>query len=207
MAHRHAKRAPQLLSASLRPLLAGREARVSLGEILAGVEGDGGLGPALLLLTLPVLLPLPPGFSMVLSLPLLVVAPQIVLGRQRLWLPEALKRQSIKRADLVKLINRILPLLERGEAMVRPRLTFLTNRVGVRVIGVACTVIALLLVSPIPFANLAPAAALGVFALGLTRKDGLAVLAGYGLLALAVAVILLSVKGVLLALHHLLAMF
>jgi hypothetical protein len=198
----HAKRPPQSLSASLQPLLASRHARVTLGEILTRVEGEGGLGPALFVLTLPVLLPLPPGFSMVLSLPLLLVAPQIVLGRQRLWLPEVLKRQSIKHADLVKLINRIMPVLERGEAMVRPRLTFLTSGIGVRVIGVACTVIALILVLPIPFANLAPAAALGVFALGLTRKDGLLVLAGYGLLALAALVISLGVKGIVLALHH-----
>ena len=198
-------RAPQTLSATLKPLLAGDQARVTLGEILAGVEGEGGLGPVLFLLTLPVLLPLPPGFSMVLSLPLLLVAPQIVLGRRRLWLPKALKRQSIKQADLVKLINRLMPLIVRGETIMRPRLTALTNGPGVRVIGLACTLIALILVLPIPFANLAPAASLGLFALGLTRKDGLLVLAGYGLLALAVLVILLGFKGVLMAIHHILA--
>lgn len=194
---------PQTLSASLRTLLAAGNSRVSVGEILAGVEGEGGLGPALFLLTLPVMLPLPPGFSMVLSLPLLLVAPQIVLGRQTLWLPQGLKRQSIKHADLVKLINRLMPIIVRGEKLVRPRLTFLTSGLGVRGIGVACTVLALILVLPIPFANLAPAAALGLFALGLTRKDGLLVLAGYGVLVLAALVIALGLKGILLILHHL----
>ena len=202
---KHAGRAPQTLSATLRPLLAGDQTRVTLGEILADVEGEGGLGPVLFLLTLPVLLPLPPGFSMVLSLPLLLVAPQIVLGRRRLWLPKALRRQSIKHADLVKLINRLMPTIARGEKVMRPRLMVLTSGPGVRVIGVACTLIALILVLPIPFANLAPAAALGLFALGLTRRDGLLVLAGYGLLALAVLVISLGFKGVLVVAHHLLA--
>jgi hypothetical protein len=196
------RQAPQTLSASLQPLLGDGPAHVTLGEILTGVEGEGGLGPALFLLTLPVLLPLPPGFSMVLSLPLLIVAPQIVMGRRSLWLPKALKRQSIKRADLVKLINRLMPTLKRGERMVRPRLAFLTSGPGVRLIGVACTLIALILVLPIPFANLAPATALGMFALGMTRKDGLAVLVGYALLALAAFVISLGFKGILLAIHH-----
>lgn len=153
--HKHAKRRPQSLSASLRPLLAGEGPHVTLGEILESAEGEGGLGPALFVLTLPVLLPLPPGFSMVLSLPLLLVTPQIMLGRQRLWLPQGLKRRSIKRADLVKLITRIMPLLTRGEALVRPRLGCLTSGPGVRVIGLACTLIALILVLPIPFAKCA----------------------------------------------------
>ncbi|CAN7504309.1 exopolysaccharide biosynthesis protein [Phenylobacterium sp. LjRoot164] len=195
----------QSLAVALRRLLDSRGERVALGEILAGVEEEGGAGPVLLLLVLPILVPLPPGFSMVLSLPLLFVAPQIVLGRRRLWLPRGLRRQSVKHADLAKVIHRLLPLIERMETFVRPRLTFLASGLGVRAVGVACTLIALVLVLPIPFANLAPAAALGVFALGVSRRDGLVVLVGYGLLALAVLVIALGVHGAALGLRHLLS--
>jgi hypothetical protein len=56
----------------------------------------------------------------------------------------------------------------------------LTDSFGTRVVGVACTLVALVLVLPIPFANLFPAVALAVFSLSLTRKDGLLVLAGFG---------------------------
>lgn len=198
--------AAQSLVASLRRLLRVRKVRVTLGEIVARAEGDGGLGPVLFVLTLPILLPLPPGVSMVLALPLLVVAPQIVAGRPRIWLPKALARQSIERSALVQLSRRLLPLLERVEAVVRPRLRFLTGRIGVRVVGVACTLIALVLVLPIPFANLVPALALGIFSLGLTRKDGLLVLAGYGLLAVTAAVIALGLHGIFLVVAHLRAM-
>jgi hypothetical protein len=198
--------AAQSLAVSLRPLLRGRKARVTLGEIVAGVEGLGGLGPVLFVLTLPVLLPLPPGVSMVLALPLVVVAAQIVVGRRRVWLPEALARQSVKRADLVKLLLRILPMLGRVEVMLRPRLGFLTGGLGVRIVGVACTLIAVVLVLPIPFANLVPALALAFFSIGLTRKDGLLVLAGYGLLVLAVVVIALGVHGIVLGVSYLRAM-
>lgn len=188
-------RSSNSLADSLRPFLRTRKAELSLGEMLARVEGDDGVGPVLLVLTLPVLLPLPPGFSMVLALPLLVVAPQIIVGRRRIWLPKFLARQKIKREALVKLVRRLLPMLERAEKVVRPRLGFLTTGVGASLVGVACTVIAIVLVLPIPFANLVPSLALGAFSIGLTRKDGLFVLGGYSLIALAALVVAIGVHG------------
>jgi hypothetical protein len=199
--------AAQSLVVSLRRVLRGRGTRVTVGEIVARAEGDGGLGPVLFVLTLPVLLPLPPGVSMVLAVPLLLVALQIVAGRPKLWLPEALADRSMERDAMVKALRRVLPLLDRVEAVVRPRLRFLTGRIGVRVVGVACALIAVILILPIPFANLVPALALAIFSLGLTRKDGLLVLAGYGLLALTVAVIAFGLHGLVLGVHHLRGMF
>jgi hypothetical protein len=183
------------LADSLKPFLRLRKVELSLGEMLARVEGEDGVGPVLLVLTLPVMLPLPPGFSMVLALPLLVVAPQIIVGRRKIWLPKFLARQKIKREALVKLVRRLLPLVERAEKVVRPRLGFLTTGVGASLVGVACTLIAIVLVLPIPFANLVPSLALGAFSVGLTRKDGLFVLGGYGLIALAALVVALGVHG------------
>ena len=60
-----------------------------------------------------------------------------------------------------------------------------------------------MLVLPIPFANLVPALALGAFSIGLMRKDGLFVLAGYGKIAIAAGVIGLGVHGFALALSRL----
>jgi hypothetical protein len=194
---------PSSLADSLKRLLRVRKPELSLGDMLDRVEIDDGPGPVLLVLTLPVLLPLPPGFSMVLALPLLIVSPQIVIGRREVWLPTFLSRRTIKRRALVKLLHRVLPLLERVERIVRPRLDFLTQGAGASMVGLACTLIAIVLVLPIPFANLVPALAMGAFSIGLTRKDGLFVLAGYGLIALAVVVVALGVRGVSLGLGHL----
>jgi hypothetical protein len=100
-------------------------------------------------------------------------------------------------------VPRISPWLQRLERLVRPRLPALTGRVGASLVGVAATLIAVVLVLPIPAANLVPSLALVLFALGLSRRDGLLVLAGYGVLALAAAVIWLAVAGVRLGLGHL----
>ena len=200
---RAAKPVGQSLVASLKPLLRIRKARMTVGELMDRLEDSDGPGPVLFALTLPVLLPMPPGVSMVLALPLLIVAPQIVLGRRELWMPKALSNRTVTRQELVKLLKRVLPVLVRMERFVRPRLLFLTGRTGSRVVGVACTLIALVLVLPIPFANLVPSVALGVFALGLTRRDGLLILAGYGLIILAVVVVALGVHGARIGLSEL----
>lgn len=138
-----------------------------------------------------------------LALPLLIVAPQIIVGRQRLWLPETFKRLSVKRPAMVKLLRRVLPHLARVESVVRPRLRFLTGKIGAFVVGVACTLVAVILVLPIPLVSVVPAFALAAFSLGLTRKDGVFVLVGCGLLVLAAGVFVLGILGIEWVLGHL----
>ena len=183
------------LVASLKPLLRTRKATLSIGDMLDRVEAGDGPGPVLLILTLPVLMPLPPGVSMILALPLLWVAPQIVIGRREIWLPRFLSTRTLKRPELVKLVRRVLPPLAWVEGFVYPRLQFLAEGAGAVAVGVACTLLAIVLVLPIPFANLAPALALGAFSIGLSRRDGLFVLAGYGLIAIAIVVVDLGAHG------------
>jgi len=184
------------LAESLKPFMRGGRGKLTVRKLMDEVEIGDGPGPLLLLLTLPVLLPLPPGVSMLLALPLLIVAPQMALGRRELWMPKALAAREIDRAKLKQLLTRVMPWLSRAERVVRPRLSFLTGRVGARLASIVCALLALVLVLPIPFANLVPALALSAFALGLSRRDGLFVLAGYGLVALAAVVIALGVDGV-----------
>jgi hypothetical protein len=192
---RATKAAGHSLVASLKPLLRMRKAKISVGELMERLEDTDGPGPLLFALTLPVLLPMPPGVSMLLALPLLMIAPQLVLARPRLWMPKALSQRTVTRKELVKLLHRVLPPVERFEKLTRPRLAFLTGRAGTRLVGVACTLIAVVLILPIPFANLVPSMACGVFAMGLTRRDGLLILAGYALIGVAVVVVALGVHG------------
>jgi hypothetical protein len=189
------------LAATLRRLSRGRQGeRLRLGDLMDEISAEEGPGPVLFALTLPVLLPTPPGVSMVLALPLLLIAPQLIVGRRQLWMPHPLAERTIERDDLAKLVRRLLPHLRRLERLVRPRLRFLTGRVGASLVGVAATLIAVVLVLPLPAANLVPSLALALMALGLSRRDGVFVVAGYGMLALAVLVIWLAVAGIRLGL-------
>lgn len=192
------------LSGTLEGLLrGGGRDQLKVGDLMGEIEKDEGAGPVLFLLTLPILLPTPPGVSMLLALPLLFVAPQIVVGRRALWIPAALARRKIRREDVAKVVQRVAPRLKQLERLVRPRLQVLTGRIGASLVGVAATALAVVLVLPVPAANLAPAVALTLFSLGLSRRDGLFVLAGYGVMALAALVIWLAVTGFRFGFGHL----
>jgi hypothetical protein len=188
-------KAPPSVVDNLEPLLNTDKAEVTVDEIVARVERREGLAPVVSVLVLPVLVPLPPGLSMVLALPLLFAAPQMMIGRKDLWLPRALACRTIDRDKLQKGVEKILPGLKRLETVVKPRLTFLTGHVGAVVAGAVCTLMAVVLVLPLPFANLFPALTVLLFSLGLTRRDGLAVIAGCLLLAVAVSAIIWGLHG------------
>jgi hypothetical protein len=188
---------------NLQPLQASDKAEVSIKDIVERVEEHQGLAPVVCVLTLPVLLPLPPGFSMVLALPLLVAAPQMMIGRKDLWLPAWLAGRTMKRKTVQGSLRRFLPWLERLEGLVRPRLVFLTGQTGATVVGALCTLMAVVLVLPLPFANLLPSLTVLLLSLGITRRDGLTVLIGIALLAAAVTGVVWGLHGARLGLHRL----
>jgi hypothetical protein len=195
------------IAANLKTLQRLRRERVSVKDIVETVEVSGGLAPVLFILTLPVLLPLPPGFSMVLALPLLAAAPQMMLGRKQLWMPDKLGDRSMSREKLHKAIERMLPWVEKAERLVRPRLMFLTGRTGAVVCGAVCTLLAVLLVLPIPFANLLPALTVCLFSLALARRDGLALLLGFVMLGAAITGVVWGAHSARIGWHALRALF
>jgi hypothetical protein len=195
---------PPSIADNLRPLLETHKDKVSVDEIVARVEQHEGLAPVVSLLILPVLLPLPPGVSMVLALPLLFAAPQMMIGRKDLWLPRRLACQAVDRERLQKGVERILPWVRWVEGFVKPRLTFLTGPVGAALAGMVCTLMAVVLVLPLPFATLFPALTVLLLSLGLARRDGLAVIVGCLLLAVAVTGIVWGLHGARLGWHRML---
>lgn len=159
-----------------------RHEGVTLGDIISRL-GRRSFGALLFFFAIPNVLPLPPGSSSILGLPLLLLAPQVALGVREPWLPRKLDDHEFKRADLRRFFGKIIPMLEKVEFLSKPRLTWLFGAVGDRLIGLACTLLAFVLILPIPFGNLAPAICIGAFGLALFQRDGFIALAGYGLLA------------------------
>jgi hypothetical protein len=152
-------------------------------------------------------LPLPPGSSTPLSLPILLLAPQIALGREVPWLPRKLVEHPLKRDDLRGLFRKLTPIVRRMELFTRPRLEILFAPAGERLVGVVCTLLALVLVLPIPLGNLAPGATVAVLSLALLQRDGLLALLGYLMAAVSVGILVLSASVVAAAVDRLLHMF
>lgn len=185
---------PGPLSISLATLAAdtSRE-RVSLSDLLE-LLGDRALAALLLIFSLPNVIPVPPGASAILGLPMLLVAAQLAFGG-RPWLPDFLARRSLSRAQFASVVSKMAPWLARAEKLLRPRWRALAGPVAERLAGALCLVLSLVVFLPVPLGNMLPAFAVCVLCLGLMERDGLCVLCG----ALIAAVALTVVAGVLYA--------
>lgn len=156
----------------------GARESVSVGEIV-DLMGARAFGALLFILSLPNLLPLPPGSSTVLGAPLLLLTPQVALGADGPWLPRALDDRRVSGAYLQRAFGRLLPWVERFEKLSQPRLPILFSALGVRTIGVICTALAFILILPIPLGNLLPALTIGIFGFSMFQRDGAFAVAGY----------------------------
>ncbi|MBU8543762.1 MULTISPECIES: exopolysaccharide biosynthesis protein [Roseomonadaceae] len=141
--------------------------RISLGE-MAEAFGDRAFGMLLLLLLLPGLLP---GMASVFGTPLLILGVQMGLGLRVPKLPGILARQTIKRADLLRLASASSKGLGRIEKYVKPRPGFFTSPLGERIIGWLTAYVAIMLILPGPGTNGPPAFGNIVMALGLIEHD------------------------------------
>ncbi len=194
------------LSQLLGELIARPEESLCIDEIVDHF-GRRAFGAILFLFAAPNLLPLPPGSSTVLGLPLLLAAPQLMLGLPNLWLPRFVGRRRIRRQDMARVFGRVLGRLTRVERMLSPRAGWVFGRAGDRLIGLACTLLALVLVLPIWGGNMLPALTISTLALGLIQRDGLVVLIGYGFLAASAVALALGLKIVIAGAMKLLALF
>lgn len=190
------------LSALLTSLAGHGKGSVSVDQIIAHF-GRRAFGAVLFVFAIPNLLPLPPGSSTVLGLPLLIIAPQLAFGKREPWIPRSLGRRTISRQALGAVCRRAAPLVERAELLMTRRLTFMFGRIGDLMIGVVCTLMAAVLILPIPLGNMLPAAAVGALGLSLTQRDGLWTLLGYLLAAISILVLVISGHLVVAGVHRL----
>lgn len=189
---RRSKEKPPRLSTILQLLASSEEERITIGRLVEAFA-DRAFGALLFLFALPNVIPMPPGTSAVLGLPLIIIAAQLVVGRHTLWLPETVMKRTIRTIDLQRIHNVTGRYVRGIERLLSPRLTFFFGPVGDRLIGCVCLLMAIILFLPIPFGNMLPALAIACFALALLERDGLMALLG---LAVAVAsVALLFVLG------------
>jgi len=199
-----AERKPRRLSDILQEIAdapAPPEARISLGHLIEGF-GNRAFGALLFIFSMPVALPIAiPGISAVLGAPLLFLSWQLMFGRDQPWLPEVMRSRSFRRADFARMLQRVLPYIQRVERLIGPRLIWLTNRRGEQVIGLLAFTLSVILFLPIPFGNTVPALAIAVLALAVLERDGIAAILGslIGVAGIAIVsgVVVVLMKGAL----------
>lgn len=152
---------------------------VTVRELLQAV-GRRAYGPVLLLLGFIAVSPLTiiPGANWFVATVTLIFALQIVVGRRTPWLPKRALDFSFKRSLLVQGAGEGEKYAHMVDALVRPRLIFLTESPFVQVVAMIC-VLAALITYPlglVPLGPLLPSLTVLLFGLGLTARDGVVVL-------------------------------
>ena len=156
-----------------------RKPEVTLAEILS-LAGERIFGFLFVILSLPSALPIPaPGYSIPFGILMLLLALQLIFGRQRPWVPEKMKNSSIS-LDTVQGVLKIgLPWLRRIENITKPRLVYICTSLPGRVIlGTAIALMSISMMIPIPGTNTLPAMGIFVTGFGLVEDDGAISLGG-----------------------------
>jgi hypothetical protein len=179
---------PPGLSLVLRTLAERAEPQVSLCEIMTALS-DRSFGALFILIAAPNLIPLPPGSSFIFSIPIIIIAAQLVWGRTFPWLPSSILDRKFDRSILKSLAERLGPPLARIESMLKPRLTVIDQGLQDRLIGLLALIAGLILFLPIPLANFVPALAIVLLGLGMIERDGIVMLVGVLLILASIAIV------------------
>lgn len=157
----------------------------TIGSILEAIGADRAEA-SMMLFSAPAILPVSgaPTFSGANSFTL---GSHYVRGGASIKLPPVLLSKRIPRRSLAAAIHALLPILERAEKIVKPRLAWLVSPLARRLLGLLVFVLAVTIAFPVIGFDPLHATSIFMISLGLAEKDGLAVLIGasIGIMSLA----------------------
>ena len=160
---------------------AGEGETVSVGDIVEEFGGDA-FGPLLLVPALILVTPVSgvPGMPTIGSLIISLIAVQIVLGRDFLWLPGFLTRREMKKDRLDKALSWLRKPAGWIDWFSGERLSFLTQRPWIVLPAAICALMVLLAPAfeTVPFSVSIVGGAVALFALGMIARDGIMILIG-----------------------------
>lgn len=168
------------LRTMLRSLVLNTEGEeVTVNELLQAI-GRRAHGPVFLLLGFIAVSPLTiiPGANWFIATVILVFALQIVFGFRHPWLPSGVTEFKFKRSHLVQGVAGAERYAHMIDALVKPRLTFLTEAPFIQIVALMCVLAALITfpLGVVPFGPLLPSLTVLLFGLALTARDGFVLL-------------------------------
>lgn len=163
-----------------------QDERVSM-RAMAQAHGPEAQGTLLLLMAMPCLLPVP-GVGTVLGLGMVALALAMWRGHCDDCLPHRVAELELPRDWAQKVLMGLATAYALAGRHAKERLSHLASADRRSGIAIAVGLMAAIVVLPIPFGNVLPAMALALIGLGLVFRDGLAVLLGLLMSAIALLV-------------------
>ncbi len=151
-----------------------KKSQLTLGECVQPLHGSGILLP-LLFFSLLGILPFSsiPGFSLLIGIPIAILAVELLTGREKLWLPQRLENRSFPANKIAAALKRLLPLLRRVDNILKPRFVLLSMSPLRNMSGLLFLALAGMMALPLPFTNMLFSLGMVLLSLGLLYRDGL----------------------------------
>ena len=171
--------------------LADEADKVCISDVLDDFGGRS-FGPFLMLFALLEITPVGaiPGVPTFLALCLILVAVQLLVGKDHIWMPQFIQTRAVGSNKLHKAVEKLRDVARWLDDHSKDRMDFLTRGPWLRV--AAAVVIALCLIVPplevLPFASSVPMLAIAIIGLALTVKDGALLLGALVFAALAAGI-------------------
>ena len=161
----------------------------TLGGLLDRLQRRG-FGSVWLVLAFVSVTPLAaiPGVPALVGLVLAVFSVQMVMGFQRPWLPDRLMKVDVTQKRIDQFLKYAVPITTKLSKFIYPRLTFMAlGVVPSLVLAIAAILIGLTMIvlGFLPFAPFILGLPFFLLALAFTAEDGLLMIIGYALLAVA----------------------
>lgn len=173
--------------------------RVPIKDLVLAMESSG-FGLAIMIFAFGIIIPLPPPFPSIISIPLLLFALQMIKGCSSPRLPQRFANLSVKRSVLAMLVRRAAPYIRKVEKILQPRLYFMTSATAEKIVGSFILLFASFILLPIPLSNFIPGLGILIISFGLIGKDGLVVLCG---IIVGICGVIISISAVLLGVEAL----
>lgn len=156
--------------------------QVSVKDMITTI-GKRAFGPLLLVFGLIALSPIGaiPGASVVIGALIILVAAQVLFGRDSPWFPKRLTRISVDSQKVQSSVDKIDPYLSKMDKFLRPRWQFMMAPPSPHIVAFLCIVLAGLMypLALVPMGVAAPAFAIVVLSVGMTSHDGIVLAAGF----------------------------
>ena len=148
---------------------------LTIGQIRDRLD-ERAFGLMILILAIPCLVPALYGVPQIVGLPILLLAGQMLVGRNEPWLPDAVLRRTVSKSMLDRMADFATKRMGWLERLSRPRLKMFAS--GPAEPFAAAFMILATVTIVLPMTNTVPSVALALLSVGLIQRDGLFVAAG-----------------------------
>lgn len=170
---------------------------------------ENGLLLTMLFFAIPVAIPLPypPGFTTIMGVPLIILSSQMLLGYRQIVLPAKISNYQIRNSILIKISNKIVPVISKIEKYIKPRWSLANSIYCEQFVGFISFCCSIFVAVPLPLTNAIPAFGIVIMMLGLLNRDGLTILLGFIVSFIGMIVGLLVIVASWLSIKYLLQLF